>query len=288
MAIIIDNDTRLVVQGITGHQGIYHTRTMKAYGTNVVAGVTPGKGGQEVEGVPVYNSMSEAVKKHDANTSIIFVPAPFAKDAALEAIDAGIKTLVIITEHVPFHDALEIMPYAKLKGVTVVGPNSPGVMSAGKARVGILPDNIFSPGHVGVVSRSGTLTYEIVNSITEAGLGQSTCVGLGGDPVVGLSFIDVIKMFEEDDETKQIVLVGEIGGSAEEDAAEYIKHNVKTPVFAYIAGQTAPPGKRMGHAGAIISKGKGTAESKKKALNEAGVKVAKIPVEIPKLIKGEI
>lgn len=286
MAILVDDDTRLIVQGITGNQGAFHSQAMAEFGTKVVAGVTPGKGGRDVHGIPVFDSMKEAVETTGANTSIVFVPAPFAKGAAFEAIDSGIKLLVLIMEHVPFHDSLDIVPYAKLKGVRVIGPNCPGIVSPGRANVGIMPPTIFREGDIGVVSRSGTLTYEIVNTITEHGLGQSTCVGLGGDPIIGTNYIESLEMFENDPETKAIVLVGEIGGTAEEEAAEYIKTLTK-PVYAYIAGQTAPPGKRMGHAGAIISRGKGTAASKMKALSEAGVKVAKFPKDIPALILGE-
>jgi len=256
---------------------------MLDFSTNVVGGVTPGKGGENVHGIPVFNSMEEAVEQTHANTSIIFVPARFAKDAALEAMDSNIKILVIITEHIPFHDALDVITYAKFKKIRVIGPNCPGVVSPGMAKVGIMPSKIFREGNVGIVSRSGTLTYEIVNAITEHGLGQSTCIGLGGDPIIGTSFVDALQMFERDEDTKEIVLVGEIGGSAEEEAAEYIKEMNK-PVFAYIAGQTAPPGKRMGHAGAIVSRGKGTAQSKMEALRKAGADVAKVPEDIPKLI----
>jgi succinyl-CoA synthetase alpha subunit len=283
MAILVDQNTRLIVQGITGHQGIFHAKAMQDFSTNVVGGVTPGKGGENIHGIPVFNSMEEAVEQTHANTSIIFVPARFAKDAALEAMDSNIKVLVIITEHIPFHDALDVITYAKFKKIRVIGPNCPGVVSPGKAKVGIMPSKIFREGNVGVVSRSGTLTYEIVNAITEHGLGQSTCIGLGGDPIIGTSFVDALQMFERDADTKEIVLVGEIGGSAEEEAAEYIKEMNK-PVFAYIAGQTAPPGKRMGHAGAIVSRGKGTAQSKIEALRKAGADVAKVPEDIPKLI----
>ena len=283
MAILVDQNTRLIIQGITGHQGIFHAKAMLDFSTNVVGGVTPGKGGENVHGIPVFNSMEEAVEQTHANTSIIFVPARFAKDAALEAMDSNIKVLVVITEHIPFHDALDVITYAKFKKIRVIGPNCPGVVSPGKAKVGIMPSKIFREGNVGVVSRSGTLTYEIVNAITEHGLGQSTCIGLGGDPIIGTSFVDALQMFERDADTKEIVLVGEIGGSAEEEAAEYIKEMNK-PVFAYIAGQTAPPGKRMGHAGAIVSRGKGTAQSKIEALRKAGADVAKVPEDIPKLI----
>jgi len=285
MAVIIDNDTKLVVQGITGYQGTYHSKAMRDFGTNVVAGTSPGKGGEKVNDIPVYESVAEAIQNEGANTSCIFVPAPFCKDAALEAIDAGIGTIVIITEHLPVLDAIHLVAVARSRGVTVVGPNCPGIASPGKAKVGILPNNIFKQGNIGVVSKSGTLTYEIVNAITEHKLGQSTCVGIGGDRVSGMSFIDDLERFQNDRQTKQIVLVGEIGGTAEEEAAEFIKKNVDKPVVAYIAGRTAPPGKRMGHAGAIIARGRGTAESKIKALEAAGVRVAKIPTDVPELLR---
>ncbi|MCX6657894.1 MAG: succinate--CoA ligase subunit alpha [Euryarchaeota archaeon] len=285
MAVIVDNDTKLVIQGITGYQGTYHSKAMRDFGTKVVAGTSPGKGGEKVNDIPVYESVAEAIQNQGANTSCIFVPAPFCKDAALEAIDAGIGTIVIITEHLPVIDAIHLVAVARSRGVTVLGPNCPGIASPGKAKVGILPNNIFKQGNIGVVSKSGTLTYEIVNAITEHKLGQSTCVGIGGDRVSGMSFIDVLERFQNDRQTKQIVLVGEIGGTAEEEAAEFIKENVDKPVVAYIAGRTAPPGKRMGHAGAIIARGRGTAESKIKALEAAGVKVAKIPTDVPELLR---
>ena len=285
MAIIVDDSTKLVVQGITGYQGKYHSKAMLDFGTNVVAGTSPGKGGETVNGIPVFESMSEAVASTGANTSCVFVPAPFCKDAALEAIDAGIGTIVIVTEHLPVLDAIHIVAVARSRGITVIGPNCPGIASPGKAKIGILPNTIFRRGNIGVVSRSGTLTYEIVNAITEHKLGQSTCVGIGGDRVSGTNFIDVLDKFQNDRQTKKIVLVGEIGGTAEEEAAEFIRENVDKPVVAYIAGRTAPPGKRMGHAGAIIARGRGTAESKIKALEAAGVKVASIPTDVPELLK---
>jgi len=284
MAIIVDNNTKLVIQGMTGYQGKYHSVAMREFGTKVVAGVTPGKGGETVNNIPVFNYVSEAVNLAGANTSIIFVPAPFCKDAALEAIDAGVRTIVIITEHVPVLDAIHVIAVARARGVTVIGPNCPGIASPGKAKVGILPSKIFKEGDVGVVSKSGTLTYEIVNAITENGHGQSTCVGIGGDRVSGTSFIDILERFQADKQTKKIVLVGEIGGTAEEEAAVYIKTNVTKPVVAYIAGRTAPPGKRMGHAGAIIARGRGTAESKIKALEAAGVRVANLPTDVARLL----
>ena len=287
MAIIVDENTRLIVQGITGREGSFHTKLMKEYGTKIVAGVTPGKGGQDVHGIPVYDSVEEAVQAHpDANTSIIFVPARFAADAVYEAIDAGIKTIVVITEGIPVHDALRFINYGKSKGVTIIGPNCPGVISPGRAKVGIMPGHIFMPGNVGIVSRSGTLTYEIAYAMTKAGIGQSSAVGIGGDPVVGTSFVEALEMFENDPSTEAIVLVGEIGGDMEERAAKMIEEGkITKPAVAFIAGRTAPPGKRMGHAGAIIMMGTGTAEGKVQALERVGVKVARTPMEIPALLK---
>lgn len=284
MAVLLTKKTRLLVQGITGHQGTFHTRAMLDFGTKVVAGVTPGKGGTKVEGVPVYDSCREAVGRKKANASIVFVPAPFAKDAAVEAIQAGVKLLVIITERIPFHDALDIMPYARSKGCAVIGPNCPGIVTPGEAKAGIMPNQIFRPGDVGVISRSGTLTYEIVNEITEAGMGESTCVGIGGDLVNGTDMVEALALFQKDRATKRIVLVGEIGGTAEEEAAAFIEKRVTKPVVAYVAGRTAPPGKRMGHAGAIIQEGRGTAESKLKAFEAAGVPVADYPADVAKLL----
>jgi succinyl-CoA synthetase alpha subunit len=284
MSVLVDSETRVVVQGITGHQGTVHTRQMRQFGTQVVAGVTPGKGGGQVEEVPVFDSAQEAVDRTQANASVIFVPAPFAKDALIEAVDAGIKLSVIVTEHIPFHDMLVMYHYSKLRGARIIGPNCPGIAAPGKAKVGIIPNVVFAPGRVGVISRSGTLTYEIVNGIKEVGLGQSTCIGLGGDPVVGTNFVDALPLFEKDPETDIIVMVGEIGGTAEEEAAEYIHGNVRKPVVAYVAGSSAPPGKRMGHAGAIIARGRGTAESKRSALERAGATVARFPYEIPLLV----
>lgn len=285
MSIIVDNDTKVVIQGITGYQGSYHSGAMKEFGTKVVAGVRPGKAGTDVNGIPVFDSVSDAVSREGANTSCIFVPAPSCKDAALEAIDAGISTMVIVTEHLPVMDAIHIVSAGRAKGMRIIGPNCPGIASPGKAKVGILPNKIFRKGSVGVVSKSGTLTYEIVNAISERGIGQSTCVGIGGDRVTGTSFIDILSLFEKDRATKKIVLVGEIGGTAEEEAAEFIKESIHKPVVAYVAGRTAPPGKRMGHAGAIIARGRGTAESKIKALEAAGVKVANIPTDVPDLLE---
>ena len=284
MAIIVDKHTKLLIQGITGYQGQYHSKAMMEFGTKVVAGVRFGKGGEKVNDIPVYNTVSEAVEATGANASCIFVPAPSCKDAALEAIDAGLATIVIVTEHLPVLDAVHIVSVAKAKGITLIGPNCPGVASPGKAKIGILPNKIFKEGNVGLVSKSGTLTYEIVNAITEHKIGQSTCVGIGGDRVSGSSFTEILEKFEDDRYTKKIVLVGEIGGTAEEEAASFIKTSISKPVVAYIAGRTAPPGKRMGHAGAIIARGRGTAESKIKALEDAGVKVAKFPTDVPELL----
>lgn len=285
MAIIVDGESQVLIQGITGHQGSFHTLKMKEFGTNIVAGVTPGKGGEEIHGIPVFNTVREAVRSCGADTSAVFVPAPYTLDAVIEAIDAGISTIVVITEHVPVHDAMKIVSYATSKSVRVIGPNCPGVASPGSAKVAIMPNQIFREGDVGVVSRSGTLTYEIVDSLTQAGFGQSTCVGIGGDRVSGTSFVDCLSLFEADDKTNRIVMVGEIGGSAEEEAAQFISRRVSKPICAYIAGKSAPPGKRMGHAGAIISRGTGTAESKIRALEDAGVAVASTTAEIVKQIK---
>ena len=288
MSIFVDKNSKVVVQGATGHQGVFHIGAMKEFGTNVVAGVTPGKGGQKVENVPIFNNVFDGVSETGANTSLVLVPARFAKDAVFEALDAGIKTLVVITENIPFHDAMEFVHYSKYKDAVLIGPNCPGIASPSKTKIGILPGQIFKEGNVGVASRSGTLTYEIVNSLTEKDIGQSTCVGLGGDPIIGTTFIDALDAFEKDPETKAIVLVGEIGGTAEEEAAEHITNYISKPVFAFIAGRTAPPGKRMGHAGAIIARGKGTAESKIKAFEKADVKVAKFPTDIADLVEKYI
>jgi len=287
MSVIIDKNTRVVVQGITGNEGRFHTLSMKNYGTNIVAGCTPGKGGQEVEGIPVYDKVVEAVNIHGANTSIMFVPARAAKGGVLEAIDAGIKTIVVITEGIPQADEIEFVARAARKNVTIVGPNCPGLINPGlKIKVGILPVHIFKPGSVGIISRSGTLTYEIAWHVTESGAGQSTCIGMGGDPIIGLDFVKVLEMFRHDDETKGVVLIGEIGGNAEENAARYILETVyPKPVVAYIAGRMAPPGKRMGHAGAIVMGNTGTAKSKIEAYAEAGVPVAEKPSDIVRLLK---
>lgn len=284
MAVIINEKTRVIVQGATGKQGSFHLGQMVAYGSNVVGGISPGKGGQMGEGVPVFNTVSEAVAKVYPDASIIFIPSQGVKDAAFEAMDAGIKTVVIITEHVPVHDEMAIMEFAKQRGTTVLGPNTFGIVSPGKCKIGIMPNTVFNKsGKVGVVARSGTLSYEIVFNLSNAGIGQSTVVGLGGDRVVGLNFVDVLKMFEADPETEAVVLVGEIGGNAEEVASNYIKEMTK-PVVAFIAGKSAPPGKRMGHAGAIIERGKGTFASKVEALTAAGALVADLPWEVPDLL----
>ncbi|WP_407421437.1 succinate--CoA ligase subunit alpha [Methanobrevibacter sp.] len=285
--ILLDKNTKCLVQGITGKQGSFHTEQMLKYDTCIEAGVTPGKGGQDFMGVPIFNSIEEAVEQTDINSSIIFVPAKFAKDAAFESI-RHLDLVVIISEHIPVHDSLDIMAYAKQMGTTVIGPNTPGIISPGVGKLGIMPTHIFDEGNVGLISRSGTLTYEIASELTRAGIGQSTCVGIGGDPVVGTNYIDILKRFEADDDTEAVVLIGEIGGNAEEKAAEYIKNEMTKPVVSYIAGRTAPPGKRMGHAGAIIQGNSGTVESKTKALNGAGVEVAKMPSEIVDLLKKEI
>ncbi|MDT7867692.1 MAG: succinate--CoA ligase subunit alpha [Acidianus sp.] len=287
MGILVDENTRVIVQGITGKEGSFHTKLMLQYGTKVVAGVTPGKGGSTVEGVPVYDTMAEAVKEHpEANTSIIFVPAKFASDAVYEAVDSGMKVIVVITEHIPVHDAMAFVNYAKEKGSVIIGPNCPGIITPGKTKVGIMPGHVFMPGPVGVMSRSGTLTYEISYFLTKAGLGQSTVIGVGGDPVTGLTFPEVIEMFERDPQTKAVVMIGEIGGDAEERVARMVKEGrIKKPVVAFVAGRTAPEGKRMGHAGAIIMLGTGAYKDKVAALEDAGIRVARTPYEVPKLVK---
>ena len=284
MAIIVDAGTRLVVQGLTGSEGRFHGLRNRAYGTNVVAGVTPGKGGQDVEGIPVFDTVVESVEEAGANTSLIFVPARFAADAIYEAVDAGIATVICITEHIPAHELLRVYNSTRPKGVTLIGPNCPGACSPGKANAGIIPAEIFREGSVGLVSRSGTLTYQIGFELAQLGLGNSTIVGIGGDPVVGSSFIDVLERFEADDETESVVMVGEIGGAEEEKAAEFIRDSMTKPVFAYIAGFTAPPGKTMGHAGAIISGSAGTAQAKKEALEACGVQVGTTPTEVAELV----
>ncbi|MET1101470.1 MAG: succinate--CoA ligase subunit alpha [Pyrodictiaceae archaeon] len=287
MAILVDERTRVIVQGITGREGSFHTKLMLDYGTKIVAGVTPGKAGTSVHGVPVYDTMEEAKAEHpEANTSIIFVPAAFATDAVYEAINAGMKVIVVITEHIPVHDTMRFVNYARSRGVWIVGPNCPGVISPGKSKVGILPGHVFREGGIGIVSRSGTLTYEIAFTLTREGFGQSTAVGIGGDPITGMDFIDVLEMFRNDPQTEAVVLIGEIGGDAEERAARYIQETrYPKPVIAYIAGKTAPPGKRMGHAGAIISMGTGFWADKVKALRAVGVRVAETPFEVVEYAK---
>jgi succinyl-CoA synthetase alpha subunit len=288
VAIIVDRETRLCVQGLTGSEGRFHGLRNRAYGTNLVAGVTPGKGGQDVEGVPVFDTVADAVDRVGANASLIFVPARFAADAVYEAVDAGIETVICITEHIPVHEMLRAYTYFRPKGVTMIGPNCPGVLSPGKANVGIIPAEIFSEGSIGLVSRSGTLTYQIGHELTQLGLGNSTIVGIGGDPIVGSSFIDVLAEFEADPETEYVVLVGEIGGDEEEKAAEYISGHMTKPVLAYIAGFSAPPGKAMGHAGAIISGSSGTAAAKKEALEAKGIEVGATPTEVAQLVAKRI
>jgi succinyl-CoA synthetase alpha subunit len=287
MAILVGKHTKAIVQNITGTQGTFHSQLMLQYGTKIVAGVTPGRGGSEVNGIPVLDAVEEAVERFDANASIIFVPAPFAKDAVLEAIAAGLNPVVVITEGIPVKDEIQIMEIAKLKRTTVIGPNTPGIITPSECKLGIMPSHIFKQGKVGLVSRSGTLTYEIAASLTAAGLGQSTCLGVGGDPVVGLSFVDVLEMFRKDSGTEAVAMIGEIGGNAEEMVANYIKDtNYPKPVAAYVAGRAAPAGKRMGHAGAIIMGKSGTAETKIEALKDAGVRVALKPGEIAELLKS--
>jgi len=285
LGIIIGKNTRAIVQGITGTQGSFHTELMLEYGTKIVAGVTPGKGKTQIHGVPVYDTVEEAIEKHSANASIIFVPAPFAADATLEALENRIKTIVIITEHIPIKDAVNVMTYAKQVNATIIGPNTPGIITPEESKLGIMPAHIFKPGIIGMVSRSGTLTYEIAAGLTRKNLGQSTCIGLGGDPITGLNFLDALRMFEEDPQTRAVVLIGEIGGNLEELAAEYIvREKYPKPVVAFIAGRSAPPGKRMGHAGAIVMGKTGTAESKIEKFKNAGVKVAEKPNDVPELL----
>ena len=283
MAIVVDRDTRLVVQGITGREGSFHATRNKAYGTNVVAGVTPGKGGAEVEGIPVFDSVRAAAQEASPNTAMVFVPARFAADAIYEAVDAGVETVICITEGIPAHDMLQLYPYVRARGTMLLGPNCPGALSPGKANVGIIPAEIFREGSIGLVSRSGTLTYQIGHELTGLGLGNSTIVGIGGDPIVGLGFIDVLERFEADPGTDLVVMVGEIGGNEEEKAAAFIGAHMSTPVVAYIAGFQAPPGKTMGHAGAIISGSAGTAQAKKEALEGHGVRVGRSPTEAAQL-----
>jgi succinyl-CoA synthetase alpha subunit len=287
MSVLVDQDTKIIVQGITGHQGRFHSQAMMDFGTNVVGGVTPGKAGQEVNGLPVFDTVQDAVDETGADAGVGCVPAAFARDAALEALDAGIELVNVITEHIPDRDAIDFDHYAMYEDARVLGPNCPGVCSPTEdTKLGILPNRIFTPGNVGIVSRSGTLTYEMVGALSEAGIGQSTCIGIGGDPCPGTTFVDALELFENDPETDEIILVGEIGGTAEEEAAEYITENVSKPVHAYIAGRSAPQGKQMGHAGAIVTRGKGTAESKIQAFEKAGCKVADFPGDVVDFIKS--
>lgn len=288
MSVLVGNDTRLVVQGFTGSEGTFHAEQMIEYGTNVVGGVTPDKGGQKHLGLPVFNTVADAVESEGANTSVIFVPPPFAADAISEAAFAGIKVIICITEGIPVADMIKAKQIVSSHGATLIGPNCPGVITPGEAKIGIMPAMIFEPGNIGLISRSGTLTYEAVDQLTKAGLGQSTAIGIGGDPVIGTNHLDAVKLFQEDPDTEAIVLIGEIGGTAEEEAAAYIKDNVDKPVVAFIAGSTAPPGRRMGHAGAIISGGKGSAQDKKKALRDAGITVVDSPADIGITLKEMI
>ncbi len=288
MAIFINKTTKLLVQGITGRDGSFHAKEMKKYGTNVVAGVTPGKGGTKVAGIPVFNNAAEAVAKTKANTSVIYVPPAFAADSIYEAADAGIKTIICITEGVPANDMMKVYHYIKHRNIRLIGPNCPGLISPELSKVGIIPGRICKRGNIGVVSRSGTLTYEVIFALTAGGMGQSTCIGIGGDQVIGTNFIDVLTAFENDRSTKGVVMIGEIGGSDEEEAAKYAKKKMTKPVVGFIAGRTAPPGKRMGHAGAIISGSSGTAEDKVKALNAAGIPVATSPLELPALMTEKL
>lgn len=289
MSILVDKKTKVVVQGITGNEGMFHTRQMVEYGTNVVAGVTPGKGGQKIDGIPVFNTVSEAVKQTNANASAIFVPPPFAADAILEAADATLSLIVCLTEGIPTLDMVMVREYLKERKSNLIGPNTPGIISPGKCKIGVMAGYIHKPGKIGIISRSGTLTYEVVDQLTKRGIGQSTCVGIGGDQIIGLNFVDLLAMYQRDPGTEAVILIGEIGGTAEEEAAQFIKKSVRKPVLAFIAGLTAPPGRRMGHAGAIIAGGKGTAKEKMDALGKAGVKVVGNPAlvgeEIAKILR---
>ncbi len=289
MSILVDENTKVVVQGITGNEGLFHTKQMLEYGTKVVAGVTPGKGGQKVEGVPVFNSVLEAVQKTGANASAIFVPPAFAADAILEAADAGIPLIICLTEGIPTLDMVMVRKFLKERGAKLIGPNTPGIISPGKCKIGVMAGYIHQQGTVGIMSRSGTLTYEVVDQLTKKGIGQSTCVGIGGDQIIGLNYVDLLELFEKDPETETLIMIGEIGGTAEEEAAQFIQKHVQKPVVAFIAGLTAPPGRRMGHAGAIIAGGKGTASEKMDALAKAGVRVIKNPAmvgnEVEKILK---
>ncbi len=288
MSVLVDKSTRLVVQGITGKEGSFHTKQMVEYGTNVVGGVTPGKGGTTHEGIPVFNTVADAVKGAGANASVIYVPPPFAADAIMEAADAGIPVVVCITEGIPTLDMVKVKEYLSDKPTRLIGPNCPGIISPGRCKIGIMPGHIHREGSIGVVSRSGTLTYEAVGQLTALGLGQSSAIGIGGDPIVGTTHVDALRLFQADDETKGIVMIGEIGGTAEEEAAAFAKENVTKPIVAFIAGQTAPPGRRMGHAGAIIAGGKGTAAEKMKALDQAGIRVVKSPADIGREMKAAL
>jgi succinyl-CoA synthetase alpha subunit len=285
MSVMIDKDTRVICQGITGEQGAFHTRQMVAYGTKMVGGVTPGKGDTDIDGIPVFNTVMEAVTNVEADASVIYVPAAFAADAILEAVDAGIGLVICITEGIPVQDMVKVKRFMYGKNSRLLGPNCPGVITPGESKIGIMPGHIHTKGHVGVVSRSGTLTYEAVDQLTRLGIGQSTCIGIGGDPINGTNFIDTLEMFEADPETSSVVMIGEIGGTAEEEAADFVKRNMKKPVVGYIAGVTAPKGKRMGHAGAIISGGKGTADEKIEAMESVGIKVTRSPADIGKALE---
>jgi succinyl-CoA synthetase alpha subunit len=280
MSILVDKSTRVVTQGITGATGQFHTRACREYGTQMVAGVTPGKGGTDFEGIPIFDTVAHAVDATGANASVIYVPPPFAADAIMEAADAGVDLVICITEGIPALDMVRVKAYLRNRPTRLVGPNCPGVITPGQCKIGIMPGYIHVPGHVGIVSRSGTLTYEAVHQVTQLGLGQSTCVGIGGDPIIGTGFIDVLELFEKDPQTQGVILIGEIGGSAEEEAARFVQEKMSKPVIAFIAGQTAPPGKRMGHAGAIIAGGRGTAKDKIAALETAGIRIAKTPAEL--------
>ncbi len=288
MSILVDKSTRLLVQGITGKEGTFHTQQMKAYGTNVVAGVTPGKGGTYHEEIPVFNTVADAVKHTGANASVIYVPPPFAADAIMEAADAEVPLIVCITEGIPTVDMIKAFHYVKARGSRLIGPNCPGVISPDKCKIGIMPGHIHKEGRIGVISRSGTLTYEAVHQLTTLGLGQSTCIGIGGDPVIGTLYIDLLELFEADTETDAVIMIGEIGGSAEETAAQFVKEKMTKPVIGFIAGQTAPPGRRMGHAGAIISGGKGTAAEKMKMMTEAGIHVVSSPADIGATVQAAL
>jgi succinyl-CoA synthetase alpha subunit len=286
MSILVDEKTRVVVQGITGNEGMFHTRQMVEYGTKIVAGMTPGKGGQKIDGIPVFNTVSEAVKKTEANASAIFVPPAFAADAVLEAADAGIAVIVCLTEGIPTLDMVMVRQYLKEKRSNLIGPNTPGIISPGKCKIGVMAGYIHKPGTVGIISRSGTLTYEVVDQLTKKGIGQSTCVGIGGDQIIGLNYVDLLEMFERDSGTEAVIMIGEIGGTAEEEAAQFIEKKMSKPVVAFIAGLTAPPGRRMGHAGAIIAGGKGTAKEKMEALEKAGVRVVRNPALVGEELEG--